>query len=101
VTGMRLFAVVGPSGAGKTTFLLGLIAELGRRGRVSAAIKHCGSGFDLGGRDKDSALLLRAGAEAVTLAGPTRLIIRCASRAKPTTAAPTRKAPRYATASAR
>lgn len=78
---MKLIAVVGRSGSGKTTFLRALVAELRRQGKSSAVIKHCGTGFDLGGEDKDSSLFLRAGAEAVTLTGPKRTaVVRLSSR---------------------
>ncbi|MBN1940278.1 MAG: sulfur carrier protein ThiS adenylyltransferase ThiF [Candidatus Aminicenantes bacterium] len=81
---MKVIAVIGRSGAGKTTFLCRLIAALRRLGRSSAVIKHCGSGFDLGGKDKDSNMFLRAGAEAVTLSGPkgTAVVRRPRSRPK-------------------
>ncbi len=72
---MRIFAVAGCSGAGKTTFLRALIAELRRRGKTVSVIKHCGSGFDLGGRDKDSSRFLQAGADSVTLTGPKGLAV--------------------------
>jgi len=67
---MKVIAVAGRSGAGKTTLIRRLIAELRRRGWSAAVVKHCGSGFNLGGKDKDSSLYFRAGAEAVTLTGP-------------------------------
>jgi sulfur carrier protein ThiS adenylyltransferase len=66
---MNVLAVVGRSGTGKTTLLCRLIAELKRRGRVVAVVKHCGAGFDLGGENKDSTLFFKAGAESVTLTG--------------------------------
>lgn len=65
-----VLAVAGRSGAGKTTLLCRLIAELKRRGRTAAVVKHCGSGFDLGGRGKDSSRFFAAGAESVVLIGP-------------------------------
>jgi len=80
---MRLIAVVGRSGSGKTTFLRALIAELRRQGRSSAVIKHCGSGFALGGEDKDSSMFLRSGAEAVTLTGPKETAVVRLSRRRP------------------
>jgi sulfur carrier protein ThiS adenylyltransferase len=46
-------------------------------------IKHCGSGFDLGGEDKDSSLFLRAGAEAVTMTGPKGTAVVRLSRRRP------------------
>jgi len=67
---MTVLGVAGRSGAGKTTLLCGLIAELRRRGRTAAVVKHCGAGFHLGGRKKDSSRFFEAGAESVTLTGP-------------------------------
>lgn len=80
---MEVIAVVGRSGAGKTTFLRGLIAELRRRGKNVAVVKHCGSGFDLGQEDKDSSLFLKAGAEAVTLTGPKGSAVLSVPRRRP------------------
>ena len=67
---MIIVAIVGRSGAGKTTFIRDLIREFRRRKRSVAVVKHCGDGFDLGGEDKDSSVFLEAGAEAATLSGP-------------------------------
>jgi sulfur carrier protein ThiS adenylyltransferase len=67
---MIIVAIVGRSGAGKTTFIRDLIREFRRRKRSIAVVKHCGDGFDLGGEDKDSSVFLAAGAEAATLSGP-------------------------------
>ena len=74
-------AFSGPSGAGKTTVLVALVRELGRRGLRVAAIKHSGHphGFDVPGKDSD--LLLRAGARSVAVQGPTQLAIFGAPRA--------------------
>jgi molybdopterin-guanine dinucleotide biosynthesis protein B len=68
-------AFSGPSGAGKTTLLVALVRELGRRGLRVAAIKHSGHphGFDVPGKDSD--LLLRAGALAVAVQGPSQLAV--------------------------
>ena len=68
---MRIIAVVGRSGSGKTRLIVRLIPELRGAGISVAVIKHCGHGFDLGGENKDSSLYLAAGAPAVGLAGPT------------------------------
>ncbi len=67
---MIIVAIVGRSGAGKTTFIRDLIQEFRRRKRSVAVVKHCGDGFDLGGEDKDSSVFLEAGAETATLSGP-------------------------------
>jgi molybdopterin-guanine dinucleotide biosynthesis adapter protein len=68
-------AVSGPSGAGKTTLLVKLLRVLSAGGIRVAAIKHSGHphGFDVPGKDSD--LLLRAGAEAVAVAGPSQLAV--------------------------
>jgi sulfur carrier protein ThiS adenylyltransferase len=69
---MKVLAVVGRSGTGKTTLIRSLVAGLRRRGISVAVVKHCGRGFDLGGPDKDSSLFLAAGAAGVVLAGDGR-----------------------------
>ena len=68
-----MVAFSGPSGVGKTTLLVALVRELGRRGLRVAAIKHSGHahGFDVPGKDSD--LLLRAGAHTVAVQGRTQL----------------------------
>lgn len=70
-----IVAFSGPSGVGKTTFLVALVGELRRRGVRVAAIKHSGHahGFDVPGKDSD--LLVRAGAEAVAVQGPDRMAL--------------------------
>jgi sulfur carrier protein ThiS adenylyltransferase len=67
---MIIVAIVGRSGAGKTTFIRELIREFRRRKRVIAVVKHCGDGFDMRGEDKDSSVFLAAGAETAILSGP-------------------------------
>ena len=73
-------AFSGPSGAGKTTLLVALVRELLGRGLRVAAIKHSGHphGFDVPGKDSD--LLLRAGALAVAVQGPSQLAVFGAPR---------------------
>jgi molybdopterin-guanine dinucleotide biosynthesis protein B len=73
-------AFSGPSGAGKTTLLVALLRELRGRGLRVAAIKHSGHphGFDVPGKDSD--LLLRAGALAVAVQGPSQLAVFGAPR---------------------
>jgi molybdopterin-guanine dinucleotide biosynthesis protein B len=73
-------AFSGPSGAGKTTLLVALVRELRGRGLRVAAIKHSGHphGFDVPGKDSD--LLVRAGALAVAVQGPTQLAVFGAPR---------------------
>jgi molybdopterin-guanine dinucleotide biosynthesis protein MobB len=48
-----------------------------------AVVKHCSRGFDLGPADKDSSLLLEAGASGVALVGPGRTAIISRSNHKP------------------
>ena len=73
-------AFSGPSGAGKTTLLVALVREFVGRGLRVAAIKHSGHphGFDVPGKDSD--LLLRAGALAVAVQGPSQLAVFGAPR---------------------
>jgi molybdopterin-guanine dinucleotide biosynthesis protein B len=69
---MKIFGVVGGSGSGKTRLIERLVAELMRRGRRTAVLKHCPHGFDLDVKGKDSARFLEAGADGVGLASPDR-----------------------------
>jgi molybdopterin-guanine dinucleotide biosynthesis protein MobB len=71
---VKIIAVVGRSGSGKTRLITRLLPELKARGLTVAVIKHCGHGFDLGGPDKDSSQYLAAGAADVGLAGPTERV---------------------------
>jgi len=65
-----VISVSGPSGVGKTRFLLRLIPALTARGLRVAALKHTRHphSFDLPGKDTD--LFRRAGALATAIAGP-------------------------------
>jgi molybdopterin-guanine dinucleotide biosynthesis protein B len=67
---MKIIAIVGRSGSGKTRLITRLIPKLRDRGVSFAVIKHCDHGFDLGGENKDSSQYLAAGARDVGLAGP-------------------------------
>jgi len=67
---MKIIAIVGRSGSGKTRLITRLIPELRGRGVSVAVIKHCRHGFDLGGETKDSSQYLAAGAPDVGLVGP-------------------------------
>jgi molybdopterin-guanine dinucleotide biosynthesis protein B len=69
---MKIIAFVGDSGSGKTRLIRRLVPELKKRGMSVAVIKHCGHGFDLGGKDKDSSKFLAAGADGVALVSPER-----------------------------
>lgn len=62
-----IIAVVGGSNTGKTTLLVGLIAELTRREYRVGAVKHSQAGFALDARGKDSDRLKRAGATGILL----------------------------------
>ncbi len=67
---MKIVAIVGRSGSGKTRLITRLLPELRGRGRIVAVIKHSRHGFDLGGEAKDSSQYLDAGAADVGLVGP-------------------------------
>ncbi len=63
-------AVVGASGAGKTTLIEGLLGELGRRGIKVATVKHAHGGYQLDKQGSDSFRHTAAGAVGVLLVGP-------------------------------
>ena len=67
---MRIAAVVGPGGTGKTSLIEQLIAELKRRGLSVAVIKHCSRGFSLDHQGKDSWRFTEAGSDGVGLVSP-------------------------------
>jgi molybdopterin-guanine dinucleotide biosynthesis protein B len=67
---MRIVAIVGYSGTGKTRLVVRLIAELKRRGLRVAAVKRCSHGFTLDTEGKDTAEFGRAGADGVGLVSP-------------------------------
>jgi molybdopterin-guanine dinucleotide biosynthesis protein B len=67
---MKVIAVVGSSGSGKTKLIERLIAEFRRRNARPAVVKHCPHGFDPEAASKDSQRFLRAGATSATLVGP-------------------------------
>jgi molybdopterin-guanine dinucleotide biosynthesis protein MobB len=67
---MKIIAVVGSSGSGKTRLIEGLVSEFRKRGSRPAVVKHCPHGFDRADEGKDSRRFLRAGAVAATLVGP-------------------------------
>jgi molybdopterin-guanine dinucleotide biosynthesis protein B len=64
---MKIIAIVGNSGSGKTRLITRLVPELKKRGVSVAVIKHCAHGFDVGGKNKDSSKFLAAGADGVAL----------------------------------
>jgi molybdopterin-guanine dinucleotide biosynthesis protein B len=58
-----IISIVGKSGSGKTTLLEGLIAELKKRGRKVAIVKHSHHADDLDTTAKDTWRFSRAGSE--------------------------------------
>jgi molybdopterin-guanine dinucleotide biosynthesis protein B len=72
---MKIFAVIGESGSGKTRLIRRLIPELKKRGFSAAVIKHCAHGFDLDVEGKDSWQMMKAGAAGVAMVSPDRLAI--------------------------
>ncbi len=68
-----VIAVVGNSGAGKTTLIERLLEELNRRKYSVAVVKHCPHGFDLDVEGKDSWRFMQAGARGVSLASSGRV----------------------------
>lgn len=67
---MKIIALVGSSGSGKTRLIEGLLSEFRKRGSRPAVVKHCPHGFDAADEGKDSRRFLRAGAVSATLVGP-------------------------------
>jgi len=67
---MKIVAVVGPSGVGKSSLNERLVAELKKRSRSVAVIKHCSQGFSLDYPGKDSWRFREAGADGVALVSP-------------------------------
>ena len=72
---MKIIAVVGPAGTGKTSLIVQLVAELKRRGLFVAVIKHCSRGFDLDYQGKDSWRFREAGSDGVGLVSPEETAI--------------------------
>lgn len=72
---MKIVAFVGQSESGKTRLVCRLVVELKRRGLTVAVVKHCHSGFDFGGKEKDSSKFLAAGADGVALAAPEQTVV--------------------------
>lgn len=70
-----IVSVVGKSNVGKTTLLEKLVAELKRRGRRVATVKHDVHGFDLDKPGKDSWRHAQAGADAVVISSPDKLAL--------------------------
>lgn len=64
-----LFGFIGRSGAGKTSLILEVIADLRSRGLVVSAIKRAHDGLDLDQPGKDSWRTREAGCREVIVAG--------------------------------
>jgi len=78
---MKVIAVVGSSGSGKTGLIERLAAEYRKRKRRLAVVKHCPHGFDLEAEGKDSRRFMRAGAVGAALVAPDgRVVFRRGSR---------------------
>ena len=69
---MKIFGLVGRSGAGKTSLMVRLLPELRRRGLSVSTIKHAHHGFDLDHPGKDSFRHREAGAKEVMLVADAR-----------------------------
>ncbi|MDR3421986.1 MAG: molybdopterin-guanine dinucleotide biosynthesis protein B [Xanthobacteraceae bacterium] len=69
---MRIFGLVGRSGSGKTSLMVGLLPVLRRRGFTVSTIKHAHHGFDLDHPGKDSFRHREAGAKEVMLVADAR-----------------------------
>jgi molybdopterin-guanine dinucleotide biosynthesis protein MobB len=67
---MRIVAVVGLSGSGKTRLVVRLVRELKGRGYRVSALKRCSHGFSLDTEGKDTADFSRAGADGVAMISP-------------------------------
>lgn len=70
-----IISIVGKSNSGKTTLLESLIAELKRRGRKVATIKHTHHDFEMDGVGKDSWRFSQAGSDVIAIGSPHRLAI--------------------------
>ena len=78
-----ILAVVGSSKTGKTQLIERLVAELKKRGRTVAVIKHCPHGFLFDVEGKDSHRFFGAGADGVAMAGPDMTAVVNRSTAAP------------------
>lgn len=70
-----LFGFIGRSGAGKTSLILEIIADLRARGFVVSAIKRAHDGLDLDRPGKDSWRMREAGCREVLVAGDRRFAL--------------------------
>jgi molybdopterin-guanine dinucleotide biosynthesis protein B len=71
--GTPIVAIVGWKNSGKTTLTVGLVAELVRRGRRVATIKHAHHSFQIDEAETDSARHRRAGAGQVAVVSSERI----------------------------
>ncbi len=79
-----IISIVGRSGAGKTTVIEGLVAELTRRGLRVGVLKHSAHGFEMDRQGKDTWRHRRAGAQAVGIMSPDEIaVIRSLPRELP------------------
>ena len=72
-TAPPIVSIVGKSGAGKTTFLEKLIAELTKRGLRIGTVKHDVHGFQMDKPGKDSWRHKQAGAVAALISSPSQI----------------------------
>jgi molybdopterin-guanine dinucleotide biosynthesis protein B len=72
--GHPVIGFVGPSSAGKTTLLVGVVRALEERGIWVGVVKHACDEVSPDRPGKDSARLYEAGADAVVLAAPNQLV---------------------------
>lgn len=69
---LPVISIVGFSKSGKTTLVEGLIAELARRGRRVAAVKHTKDDFDMDRPGKDTWRFGEAGCGSIAILAPER-----------------------------
>ncbi len=72
---MKVFAITGYSGTGKTTLIEKLIAQFVGEGLRVAALKHAHEGFDMDTPGKDSYRMRAAGASQVLISAPHRWVL--------------------------
>ncbi|MCP4691944.1 MAG: molybdopterin-guanine dinucleotide biosynthesis protein B [Desulfobacterales bacterium] len=70
-----VISIVGKSSSGKTTLVEKLIPELRSRGLRVGSVKHAPHGFEADQRGKDSWRHKKAGADAVIVASPDRIVL--------------------------
>ncbi len=72
---MKVFAITGYSGTGKTTLIEKLITHFVGEGLRVAALKHAHEGFDVDTLGKDSYRMRAAGASQVLISAPKRWVL--------------------------